>query len=255
MKVRIFQDFEALSIAATKHIAQASADAIQRRGVFSIAMAGGSTPQRTYTLLAKKRYTSMLDWERVHIFLGDERCVPQDNPLSNFHMLKKNLLSYAAIPESNIHPAPCDLSPSQAAQAYEETLRAYFQQYAKTAPATFDLVLLGLGEDGHTASIFPASPAMQEQKRWVVPVKHTTPPEPIVDRITLTPLAINAAAQVLFLVSGEKKSERVAQILEGKNSSTKTLPAGLIQPTTGELFWFLDKEGASSLRSDRFIPR
>jgi len=255
MEVKIFRDFETLSIAAAKHIAQASVNAIRRHGVFSIVMAGGSTPQRTYTLLAEERYASMIDWERVHIFMGDERCVPRDNTLSNFHMLKETLLTYVALPDSNIHPTPCDLSPAKAAQAYEETLRAYFQQHPTTAPATFDLVLLGLGEDGHTASIFPASPAIQEQNRWVVPVKHTTPPKPIVDRITLTPHAINAAAQVLFLVSGEKKSKRVAQILEGNVSSIETLPAGLIQPTTGKLSWFLDNEAASLLRSDRFISR
>jgi len=196
-------------------------------------------------MLAEPGLAEKVKWEKVHVFWGDERCVPTDHPDSNFRMVNERLLVHVPIPEVNIHPIQGGLPPSQAAELYEAELRGYFG--TNTQPA-FDLIFLGLGEDGHTASLFPGSTGLYEPGRWVIPVEHRLPPKPLVDRVTFTPWLINTAAQVMFLVTGAAKSGRVVQVLKGPYQPD-VLPAQLIWPEKGALIWMLDAAAAAGLES------
>jgi 6-phosphogluconolactonase len=178
---------------------------VRRR--FTVALAGGSTPQQMYTKLSQAH----LSWDHVHLFWGDERCLSADHDDSNYHMAYEALLRSISIPSKNIHRIRGELPVEQAAQNYEEDLRLFFG----TTTPRFNLILLGLGSDGHTASLFPDSPAIGEMSHWVAPVIHRVPPPPLVDRVTLTLPVLNAAAHILFLVSGGEKAARLAQVLQG----------------------------------------
>jgi 6-phosphogluconolactonase len=171
----------------------------------------------------------------VHFFWGDERCVPPNHADSNYRMVAESLLNHVPALAENIHRVQGELAPSQAAEHYEAELRAFFGE----TPA-FDLILLGLGEDGHTASLFPGSPALAESVRWVVAAQHTSPPLPLVSRVTLTFSVFNAARQVLFLVSGAGKAPRLAEIRRG----VPDLPAARIRPASGDLLWLIDQAAA-----------
>jgi len=239
----IFPDPQALAEASVNLFIRLSARAIQSRGYFCAALSGGSTPRATYTLLASKGYSSQVHWPAVHLFWGDERCVPPNHPDSDFRMAKEALLDDVPIPPGNIHRIQGELDPVLAASSYEKELRAFF---GTTLPR-IDLIFLGLGEDGHTASLFPGSAAIHEQVSWVMSVEHQQPPPPLVPRVTLTPPVLNAAAAVAFLVTGSAKAERVEQILH-RPLQPEVLPAQVVQPTNGDLFWFLDHDAARYLR-------
>jgi len=213
---------------------ETAADAIRARGRFAAALAGGSTPRALYERLSRMP----LDWQNIHLFWGDERCVPPGHADSNYRMTAESLLDHIPIPPENIHRILGELSPAQAAESYEQELRAFFGDSPR-----FDLVLLGMGDDGHTASLFPGSPALAEFVRWAVAVEHTTPPLPLVSRVTLTFGVFNAARRVIFLVSGGGKASRLAEIQRGDD-----YPAGRIQPADGDLLWFLDESAASLLK-------
>jgi len=192
-----------------------------------------------------------IDWPRVHIFWGDERCVPPDHPDSNYRMARETLLDRVPIPTGNIHRLRGEIEPAAAEAAYAQELHAFFAQPCDSAiPAAevpwprFDLIFLGLGEDGHTASLFPGTTALFEQKRWVV-AHYVTQLQTW--RITLTLPVINAAAQVTFMVAGERKAERLRQLLSASKEAAD-LPAHLVKPTTGELLWLVDAETASRLK-------
>jgi 6-phosphogluconolactonase len=208
-------------------------------GQFRVALSGGSTPRTLYSLLATEEFAARLDWSHVHVFWGDERCVPPDHPESNYRMAREALLDHVPIPPSNIHPIPCDQEPGQAAAAYDRTLRAFFGSqttHHSAPPPCFDLVLLGMGDDGHTASLFPGSAALGEQTRWVV-AQYVS--KLSAWRVTLTPVVINAAAQVTFLVSGAGKAETLRQVLTGPYQPG-VLPAQIIRPIRGHLVWLVD---------------
>ncbi|GAB4505315.1 MAG: 6-phosphogluconolactonase [Anaerolineales bacterium] len=244
MKTMILPDKTALANAAAEmFLAQAQAS-IQARGRFAVALAGGSTPRGLYARLAQPDYASRLDWEAVHLFWGDERCVPPDHPDSNYRMARESL--QVPLPEENIHRIHGELLPEAAAETYAGDLRAFFGDTPR-----FDLILLGMGTDGHTASLFPESPALHERTRWVVSVPHETPPPPLVPRVTLTLPILNAARQIVFLVAGADKAERLAEVLRAPRASTG-LPASMIRPADGELLWLIDQPAATHITANRF---
>lgn len=236
-----------LAQAAAEHIIETIQTRLAHQSNASIALAGGSTPKAAYQQLAQM--SGRLDWRRIHLFWGDERCVPPDHPESNYHMARQTLLDFIAIPPENVHRMRGEEDPFSAAGAYEAELRTFFSGGNGRG---FDLILLGLGEDGHTASLFPGSPALQIQDRWVVAVEHNQPPPPLVTRLSITLPVINAAAYVTYLVLGAAKSGRLAQILAaaGMTSIEPPLPAQLVRPTSGNLSWLVDEDaypgGASS---------
>ena len=197
-----------------------------------------------YNLLASEPFSERVDWSLTHIFWGDERCVPPDNPESNYLKAKQTLLDNVPVPEENVHRIPAEMNPEQAAEAYEEVLLRYFSALPnqdESSQASFDLVLLGMGEDGHTASLFPGTRAIHEEQRWVA--------AQYIDklaawRITLTPPILNRAAQVIFLVSGAGKSYTLQRVIYG-SFQPERYPAQIIRPSNGNLQWLVDEAAAS----------
>jgi 6-phosphogluconolactonase len=234
--LEVFPDRESLIRAAAEHIVQVAGEAIAANEKFSIALSGGSTPRPLYALLVTEPFSKRIDWFRVHVFWGDERCVPPDDPQSNYRMTKETLLDVVPIPASNIHRIRGEDEPERAASGYVQELRTFFGDRAR-----FDLVLLGMGDDGHTASLFPGTAAVTEHKRWVV-AQYVE--KLALWRITLTPVALNVARNVIFLVSGAEKADRLKQVLQGLRQP-EILPAQAIQPVSGRLLWFVDQAAAS----------
>jgi 6-phosphogluconolactonase len=219
--------------------------AVAERGKFSLALAGGSTPKALYQLLASDEFRAQIDWSKAHIFFGDERAVPTHHEYSNARMAREALLDHVPVPRDNIEYMVSDAPDLDAsARAYEMQLRA--------VAGRLDLVLLGMGDDGHTASLFPGYTALKEGQRWCV-ATDVSPTEPRLPRLTLTLPCINAARHVLVLVTGDGKARRVAQAMQELQSSTQsdeTLPIARVQPSGGELVWMLD-EGAGRLLDAR----
>jgi 6-phosphogluconolactonase len=216
-----------------------SASADQER--FSLVLAGGNTPRRVYELLASESFRERVAWDRVDIFFGDERCVPPDHPDSNYLMAYQALLSQVPISAEQVRRIRGEAEPDEAARLYEGELRKYF---VNAMWPRFALVLLGMGTDGHTASLFPGSAALNEVEKWVAPARASQPPH---ERVTLTLPVFNQAAHVLFLVSGINKAERLAQVLKGGSRKTEPLPAQLVQPARGSVEWLVDRAAASLL--------
>ena len=209
----------------------------------SVALAGGSTPRRLYELLATEPYRSRIPWRSLHIFWGDERCVPPHHPASNFRMAREALLSRVPIPAANIHRVPTEyVDPSSVAAWYERTIRARVHARGNAWPV-FDLIVLGLGEDGHTASLFPRSPALHNRRHLVLA---THGGHPNVPRITLSIPVLNHARQVLWLVNGLSKASIVRTVLAGP-SRPQDIPAQHIHPVHGAALWLLDRAAASQL--------
>jgi 6-phosphogluconolactonase len=241
--LRILPDRTALFQAAADEFVRQANAAIRSKGRFTVALAGGSTPKGLYGLLATN---PALPWDKMYFFFGDERHVPPDHPESNYRMAHEALLSKVPIPPGNVFRVPAENPDAgQAAQSYEQTLRQFFQTPPAGFPG-FDLILLGMGPDGHTASLFPGGKALRERSRWVVAdwvEKFKT------DRITLTLPVLNNAAVVMFLVSGEDKAQTLKEVLEGSQSA-ELFPSKLIRPTDGKLIWLVD-QAAASARSAR----
>jgi 6-phosphogluconolactonase len=225
----------------------AAASAIGGSGRFAVALSGGSTPERLYRLLATEPYVSGLDWSRVHAFQGDERCVPPDDPASNYRMARDALLARVPIPAENVHRIRGEDEPDAAAAAYERDLREAFATPdgpPRLSPGSrFDLVLLGMGEDGHTASLFPGSAALREPTRWVRAIRHA---DGSPARVTLTPVVINSAAEVVFLVSGRAKAATLRRVREGP-FQPDVLPAQIVAPRAVRLRWLVDADAAADL--------
>jgi 6-phosphogluconolactonase len=247
--IEVLPDRERLVQDAAKHVIRLASEAVTKSGRFVIALSGGSTPQPLYVLLASERYMRLIDWSRIHLFWGDERCVPPDDPRSNYRMVRETLLDRVPVPSGNIHRIRGEADPEVAAVAYEQELRAFFGTRGEEMPPRpgFDLILLGMGEDGHTASLFPEMAALTEQVRWTMAgyVEGTS-----TWRITLTPVVINAAKNVLFMVSGTEKAERLRQVLEGP-VQPEVLPAQVINPVDGQLLWLVDEEAGRFLKRAR----
>jgi len=221
----------------------ASHDCVKQKGHFVVAVSGGSTPRPMHRLLTEEPYYSEIPWDKTDIFWVDERCVPENDPASNFGAAKIDLINKIPIPADQIHPMPGDLSPEKGALTYEREMKDYFQLTEGEYPV-FDLIYLGLGNDGHTASLFPGHQALDETKRLVVTVKGG---DPHVSRLTLTFPVINHAKQIVFMVSGKGKSPVLKTIFE---NSKDLLPAQRVRPCQGKMTWLLDKEAASMLSRD-----
>jgi 6-phosphogluconolactonase len=236
MDTRVFPDPEALSRGLLDETLPVIKEAVAKRGRFAIALSGGSTPAKMYGMWADK-YSAQTPWDKVHLFWGDERYVPHDDKLSNFRMTRETLISRVPIPDANVHAVQTNLAPPEkAAEAYEAELRKFFG----SAPPESDVQLLGLGVEGHTASLFPESPALDEKQKWVVPV--TAPAEPP-RRLTFTPIVLNRGRNTFFLVSGANKREIMAALRNDPEGKPSQYPAGRIRPA-GRLLWFLDKAAA-----------
>lgn len=242
--IRRFDDLDALSRAAAEETSALVRGAVRARGWCSIALSGGSTPKRLFEVLAQAGGdAAALPWEYVDLWWGDERTVPPDHDDSNFRMAREALIDPLALPASHVHRMAGEhTDPEVAAHAYSRELVG-----ALGSPPIFDLVLLGLGSDGHTASLFPGSPALRETTRWVVanPVE-----SPLVGgqtvRLTLTAPVINAARHVWFLVAGADKAAATAAVLEGPRDPER-YPAQLVAPSDGELLWWVDAAAAAQL--------
>ena len=238
-QIQLFDTAELLAAATARRFVML-AEKSSAQHPFSVALSGGNTPRRIYELLSTEEFKNKINWPFVHIFFGDERPVAPDNAASNYGMALASLISRVPISESNVHPISGAGDPHENARSYERELRAYF---SGSAHPRFDLVLLGMGEDGHTASLFPGSEAISEKTAWVV----ANWVEQLKEfRITLTVPAINSGAQILFLVTGANKASRLAAVLNGP-FQPDLLPAQLIKPDQGELIWMIDKAAAANL--------
>jgi len=236
----VFKTPEQVALAAAGKFEAYAREAIADHGVFSVALAGGNTPRRVYELLAAELFRDRIGWAGVHLFFGDERAVPPDNHDSNYRMVHAALISQIGIPLSNVHRIIGEGDAHENAAAYERDLKEFFGEISWPR---FDLILLGMGEDGHTASLFPGGDAVREELRWVAATRMEHLKQ---DRITITIPVINQAAHVMFLVTGKAKAKRLSEVIH-QNSAAAPLPAQLVQPTHGTFEWLLDKEAASLL--------
>ena len=237
-ETRVLDDLEMLSRSAAESLEAAASMAIAARGRFVVSLAGGSTPRRLYQLLARE-FRSRISWSSWEIFFGDERCVAPYHPSSNYGMVASSLLSQVNVPERQVHRIEGELTPEEGARSYEREMRRVLA--TGTSSPVLDVALLGVGQDGHTASLFPDSSALEERERWVLAVKapSTSPPP---DRITLTLPVLSAAREVYYLCAGAEKREVVTEILSDS-------PAGRSYPAarargTARTIWFLDRQVA-----------
>jgi 6-phosphogluconolactonase len=239
VEIKIVPDSVTLARVAAQEFQRRAEAAVQEHGRFSVALSGGNTPRAVYSILASEHKD--LPWARIHIFFGDERHVPPDHPDSNFRMASESLLSKVPIPEKNVHRIHAELEAEVAAAEYDQQLCNFFQLSSPNWPR-FDLIFLGIGEDGHTASLFPGSKALTEKSRrvvanWVAKFKTF--------RITLTFPVINHAAAVVFLVSGAGKAQILSEILQ---PGSQKYPAQSVHPENGRLLWLVDEDAGSLLR-------
>jgi 6-phosphogluconolactonase len=253
-EVQHYPSLETLSRAAAEFTWRLAEENVQKHGAFTLVLSGGNTPRTLYETLARPPFDTRMPWDNTHLFWGDERCVSSDHPDSNFAMAFRTLISRIPIPSQNVHRIPADIDPPEnAAKAYEKLLRAFFKTSVKTEThsnascraepfPSFDLILLGVGKDGHTASLFPGDQALEEEKHWVAAVRatHGSPPVP---RITLTLPVINKAECVLFMVSGSGKREVIRSILEDLDPAPRSYPAARVSPE-GMVVWLIDEEAA-----------
>lgn len=239
MIIKTYDNQTAASHAAADLFVQTAGLAIEEKGWFSVALTGGSSPVRLYDLLAKEPYVSQVSWEKIYVFWGDERWVPLHDPMSNAGMAYERLLAHVAIPKEQVYPMWQEhKNPEAFAADYEEQLTATLG-----TKGDFDLVLLGMGEDGHTASLFPHTAVLEEQEKWVA--AYYLEPQKMY-RMTLTAPLINRAKKLVFLVFGENKAFALNQVLEGEENF-RQYPAQLINPVEGEVYWLVDNAAASSL--------
>jgi 6-phosphogluconolactonase len=238
-EIIVLGDAAAVAREAAKRFTAQASEAVDARGRFSVALSGGSTPGALYRQLAAETNREQLPWQEIHFFWSDERCVPPGDPGSNYRLADEALISHLDIPPENVHRVHGELKPEAAARAYEHVLQDYFCG----TRTRFDLVLLGLGSDGHTASLFPGSPALDETLRLATAATATYEGRPA-QRVTLTLPSINSAREVLFLVTGSAKADIVHAVLEDTEGD---YPAQRIQPVAGRLLWLLDSEAGRKL--------
>lgn len=243
--VTVYSDSRSFIDGSAAFIAGLAVQAIAERGRFSIALAGGGTPRPIYARLATPGFSDGIEWSKVHVFFGDERCVPPDDSRSNYRMAREALLDHVPLPSGNIHRIRGEDDPSLAALAYEQDVQRLFRT---SSVPEFDLICLGMGDNGHTASLFPGTAALREHVRWVVPqyVEVMT-----TWRVTFTTVLINAARHVAFLVEGAGKAEMLWNVVEGPYQPD-VLPAQLILPASGQLHWLVD--AAAATRVDKPGP-
>lgn len=240
MVLHVFDSKELLSDNLAEWICDQAKATLQLRQYFSIVLSGGSTPKILYEKLASEKYRNLIDWKRVHVFWGDERVVPFSDERNNAKMAFDTLLNHVDIPKEQVHIMRTDIEPNIAAKEYAEMLQSFFQN----KDFTFDLVLLGMGDDGHTLSLFPHSLILQDQSEAVKAVYNE---QQEMYRITLMSNIVNKSRQIAFMVDGEKKAATLQKVLEGPYQPSE-FPSQLISPVKGELHWFLDKEAAKNLK-------
>ncbi|MDP4150892.1 MAG: 6-phosphogluconolactonase [Bacteroidota bacterium] len=253
MNLHIFKNSEELSQAAASWIATAIGETLARQDRFTIALSGGSTPLRLHQLLAATPYKERIDWSRLHVFWGDERAVPFDDKRNNAKMAYDSLLNFVPVPASQIHVMRTDISPEEAATEYEAVLHQYFDSaVGGTAGArgggsgggtSFDLVLLGMGDDGHTLSLFPGTAVVHEERAWA---KAYYLEAQQMYRITLTKTIVNYSARIAFLATGAGKAHALREVLKGP-ANPDLYPSQVIKPVAGELHWFVDEAAVSLL--------
>ena len=241
MKLHIFENPEDLSENLAEWICNLVEEKLREQQSFSLVLSGGGTPKTLYEKLASEKFKSRIDWERIRIFWGDERVVPYSDDRNNAKMAFDLLLNHVKVPPSQIHIMRTDLEPNFAVTEYRKMLHSYFD----STHHSFDLVLLGMGDDGHTLSLFPGSQIIEDNYHWVDSVFNE---QQEMYRITLMPVIVNKARKIIFMVDGEKKADVLKKVLEGKHQPTE-LPAQLIKPDPGELHWFLDKAAAKNLHN------
>ena len=236
--LRVYPDATAVSAALAQTFAESARTAVAERGAFQVALSGGNTPKAAYRLLAGEPFRSQIDWSSVFVYFGDERCVPPDDPASNYRMAHESLLGAVPIPPANVFRMRGEAEPAIAANEYASLLRANLG-----ARPSFDLVLLGLGDNAHTASLFPGTrPDVQDDA--LIRAVHVESPD--MWRITMTPEVINAARRVVFAVEGPGKAAALRNVLEGPRDLVQ-FPAQVVQPTPGELIWLVDEAAARDL--------
>lgn len=245
----LFPGIAELAQEAARRFEAIAREAIERQGRFAVALSGGNTPRTIHSILAAEPFASQLDWSKVYIFFGDERCVPPDHADSNYGMARDTLLSKVPIPAENVHRMRGEDNPEKAAEAYSTELKSFFGLAQAGGPSPenyprFDLIFLGMGPDGHTASLFPGTAALQERSK---PVAANYVPKLGMNRLTLTAPAINRAANIIFLVAGADKAPALHQVLEGEYQP-QIYPSQLIRPSHGKLVLLLDQAAAANLK-------
>ncbi|MEI7811992.1 MAG: 6-phosphogluconolactonase [Ignavibacteria bacterium] len=244
MTIQIYEGINELSRAAADLFANIALSSVQKNGYFIVSLSGGSTPMETYKILAENTYKQKIPWDKVYMFWGDERCVPFESEMNNARMTYNALLKHVPVPEENVFRVQTNLPPEEAAKDYESQLRRFFSNHQPF----FDLVLLGLGKDGHTASLFPFTPALNETDNRV---KEVYIKEASSWRITLTLPVINRASNIAFLVSGHEKSKIFNEVTRGAYEPAR-LPAQLVKPEQGMLYWLIDKMVENAGAYDKF---
>jgi 6-phosphogluconolactonase len=266
MELHIYKDGESLSESVAQWITETIGDTLKKQSRFTIALSGGSTPERLHKLLAAPPYKDRIDWTRLHVFWGDERAVPFEDKRNNAKMAYDTLLDFVPVPAAQIHRMRTDIPPERSAAEYEKILHGYFPSVpAPTVASTmaagdlspfpagnagpaggvssFDLVLLGMGEDGHTLSLFPGTKVVHEERAWA---KAFFLEAQDMYRITLTKVIVNRAARIAFLAVGNGKAQALKEVLKGKHDPDR-YPSQEIKPVTGELHWFVDEAAAADL--------
>jgi len=239
MELHKYKDGEALSEAAAEWITHRIEDTLARQPRFTIALSGGNTPKRLHRLLAQSPYRDRIDWSKMHVFWGDERAVPFEDPRNNAKMAYDTLLDFVDVPPAQVHIMNTDIKPEQSAKEYEQLLHTYFDN----TPTSLDLVLLGLGDNAHTLSLFPGQPVIHEEKAWAAAFWLE---EQDMYRITLTRPIVNRSAAVVFITEGASKAPALREVLEGPYNPD-LYPAQVIKPV-GELHWFVDEAAAADLK-------
>jgi len=244
-RYRVMDNPEEVAHTAARVFASRVEQSVLDKGWISVALSGGTTPRGMFRNLAREPYQSSVPWHYVHIFWVDERCVPYTDSASNFGTAKADFLDFVYPNDRALHPMPVDMPPITAAHAYEEELRSFFQMKRRGFPS-FDCIFLGVGADGHTASLFPGDKALEEETRWVLPVHGGDPP---VDRLTLTLPVINHAKQVICLATGMEKSRHV--LSAWRHSETDApVPVAQVAPSPGDLLWIVDRDAVAGIPED-----
>ncbi len=239
-KIIVKDDPDHLAQEAAKLFFEAALENVRKKGVFTVAVSGGSTPRRMHRLLAREPYLSEAPWDKTHLFWVDERCVSYSHQYSNYGAAKKDLINNIPIPDENVYPMPVESSSEIGSVAYQAKLIDFFNLEQGGLPQ-FDLIILGIGKDGHTASLFPGQRVLDEKERLVVSVKGGNPE---VSRLTMTLPVLNNAREILILVSGEQKAETLKTVLE---SDQVLLPVQRVRPNRGNLKWLIDRDAASMI--------
>ena len=240
-QLHIAKDAKQLSADLAEWIGNYIQEVLQKKDKFTFVLSGGSTPKQLYTLLADSPYRESIPWEKIHFFWGDERAVPFEDSRNNAKMAYDELLDKVGVKAENIHVMRTDIGPEESSAEYEKILKQYFNG----SETTFDFVLLGMGDDGHTLSLFPGTPVIHEQDAWVT--SFFLPAQDMY-RITLTAPVVNHAACVAFLAVGAGKAETLKHVLEG-DFEPDTYPSQVIKPSKGKLIWFIDEAAAANLKS------